>query len=57
MKDYPYKARENMVPLNVLKVQKVEHFEVMHKKIGEIFRSEMDEEDVIIEFKSNYFSD
>jgi len=46
-----------MVPLNVLKVQKVEHFEVMHKKIGEIFRSEMDEEDVIIEFKSNYFSD
>ena len=56
MRDYPYKARENMVPLNLLKKKTIAHFETMHKQIAEMFVGDNDIEECIVDFKYNYFS-
>ena len=52
MKDYPFKARENEVPLFVLKTHNIKHFKTVQNQIKEMFEVD-DKED----FKHVYFPD
>ena len=52
MRDFPHRYREGAVPYKILKNQKLEQFDLIHKRIRELFidKKEENPDDVVVDY-------